>query len=191
MVADAYACDGLFFSVNPRAVRSIPGLLAKNARHITIIDSDAADGTGVGYVAVIPVAAQVIGGITISYSDRGYDRKNAVWPGQRVERGRPMGYFYPGSSTVVVLAQKDRVEICPDLLQQQARTDVAVTYPENAFGFPLCEISLDVRDVIAYRAGTMPRDEIPIARGMKIERHIKLWKLVPDSLRQSCAATVG
>ncbi len=176
-VIDFFALDGWYFSVNPRAVRAVPGLLSKNARQVAIIDTDVPGGTGVGLVAVVDVAAQVIGGLANAYSEKGYENPVPLRKGMTVKRGKPMGNFFPGSSTVVVLFQKSRVQFCPDLLQQQSRTDLSPNYDEERFGRRICEVALDVRDAVAYRTGTMPADRIPIGRGKVLVRDGEDWRL--------------
>lgn len=150
-VVETWAVDGWYLSVNPRAIRAWPHVLSANARAVAIIDTDIPNGTRVGRVAVIPVAAQVIGKIAWAYSDRGYDDARPVRPGIDVERGKPMGYFAPGSSTVVVLFEPGRVRFDDDLVALRDRVDLPTPYTAEVFGRRMVEVCVRVNEGIGKR----------------------------------------
>lgn len=149
LVRESYPLAGRYFSVNPRAIRALPHVLSDNARAVAVIDTDIEGGTGLGLVAVIPVAAQVIGKIVWASSERGYDEPKAVAPGLFVRRGRPMGYFAPGSSTVVALFQPGRVLVDSDLTALMARDDIPTLYTEDVFGRRIAEVAVRVNESFA------------------------------------------
>ncbi|MCL4234420.1 MAG: phosphatidylserine decarboxylase, partial [Deltaproteobacteria bacterium] len=151
LVRECYPLAGRYFSVNPRAIRALPHVLSDNARAIAILDTDIEGGTGVGLVAVIPVAAQVIGKIVWAASERGYDDPKAVASGLFVHRGRPMGYFAPGSSTVVALFQPGRILVDSDLTTLLAREDVPTLYTGDVFGRRAAEVAVRVNESFATR----------------------------------------
>ncbi len=149
VVEDCYLLDGHYYSVNPRAIRSVSGVLSKNARQVVIIDSDEGSGAGLGCVAVIPVAAQVIGGIALSYCENYYDDPHSPQIGLRVKRGAPLGYFAPGSSTVAVLFEKDRVAVSPDIVKLNKRSDLATLYTADIFDKAIAEVGVRARQEVA------------------------------------------
>ncbi len=151
LVRESYPLAGHYFSVNPRAIRALPHVLSDNARAVAVIDTDVNEGTGVGLVAVIPVAAQVIGKIVWAASEHGYDAPRTVAPGLFVRRGRPMGYFAPGSSTVVALFQPGRVLVDSDLTTLMARDDVPTVYTADVFGRRVAEVAVRVNEGFATR----------------------------------------
>lgn len=96
---------GDYWPVNPRAVASVPGLLASNERLITTLE------TQIGRLAVVMVGACLVGGIRVNYdlgwnagpgphlaAERNYD------PPHTFARGQELGQFEFGS-TVIVLAE--------------------------------------------------------------------------------------
>ncbi|MCB1154463.1 phosphatidylserine decarboxylase, partial [bacterium] len=175
-VEDDFDLPGPLYSVNPWAVRSIAHVLSANKRRVTILNTDVEDGTGVGHVAVIPVGAQVIGGIVPAYSDHAYDDPRKPVVGDMLKRGQPMGYFEPGGSTVVALFQKDRVAFAPDLLQLQSREDVPSLYDAQLFGRRYTEVGVDARDVLAFRPDGVPTDRYGIGRGRVVEHVDGVWR---------------
>jgi phosphatidylserine decarboxylase len=94
---------GRLFPVNGPAVRSVPGLFARNERVAVFLDGD-----GVGPVALVLVGAANVGRITLAFTDL---VTNTGAPGGRGEpprpleiaRGEELGVFNLGS-TVVLLA---------------------------------------------------------------------------------------
>ena len=175
IVASCRELEGRFYSVNPLALSSVEQVLSSNRRVVVVIDTDGEGGTCVGQVAVIPVAAQVIGRIEMAYSDSGYDSPAPVREGLAVRKGQPMGAFHPGSSTVVLLFEPGRATWCPDLAQHRDRSDTKTRYAERIFGRNLTETFLRVRDAVAYRANTMPADRIALGGGRVLMRDAGGW----------------
>ncbi len=148
IIEDQYLIDGHYYSVNPRSIRAVSAVLSKNARQVVIIDSDVDGGSGLGSVAVISVAAQVIGGIALSYCEHLYDDPVAPKPGMFVKRGLPLGYFAPGSSTVVVLFEKGRAEVSPDIVELNRRENLSTLYTANIFGRTVAEVGVRARQEV-------------------------------------------
>lgn len=123
---------------------------SKNRRTVTIIDSDVRGGTGVGLVALVEIAALVIGGIVQSYSERAYERPRHVQVGMFVRRGKPKSLSRPGSSTDVVVLQKGRAEFAGDLLANLRKTGACSRF-SHALGRPMVETEVNVRSLVAKR----------------------------------------
>ena len=69
-VRDHYAVSGAYNPCNPAAVMNQVDPFSKNKRVVTVVDTDVPGGTGVGLVAMIEVAALMIGDIVQCYSPR-------------------------------------------------------------------------------------------------------------------------
>ncbi len=123
-VVDYYDIEGAHHSCNPRAVVRLVTPFSKNRRAVTVIDSDTQGGSRVGLVAMIEVAALMIGEIAQSYSQEGYDHPQPRTPGMLLKKGQPKSLFRPGSSTVVLLFQPGRVGFSEDLIMNQLRSGV-------------------------------------------------------------------
>jgi phosphatidylserine decarboxylase len=171
--------EGTFYSVNPIALAAVDQILSSNRRVVIVIDTDVEGGSHVGRVAMIPVAAQVIGRIEMTYHDIAYECPAAVGEGLFVRKGRPMGLFHPGSSTVVLLFERGRIAWCPDFAFHRDRGGATTRYSANPFGRDLTEVALRVRDTIAFRAGTMPADEIALPGGRRLVRDGAGWVIRP------------
>lgn len=152
IVRDFYEHDGRYHSCNPAAVISLATPYSKNRRAVTVIDTDTESGTGLGLVAMIEVVALMIGDIAQRYSYQEYDSPSPIESGMFVERGCPKSMFRPGSSTTVLLFQKNRMEFCADLIRNLKRSDVASRYSQG-LGRPLVETDIKVRATIGYRKG--------------------------------------
>jgi phosphatidylserine decarboxylase len=150
LVRGFYENAGSYHSCNPAAVVTLPTPYSKNKRVVTIIDTDAPGGTGVGLVAMIEVVALMIGDIAQRYSEDEYNDPRDIVPGMFLRRGCPKSLFRPGSSTTVLLFQKDRVEFACDLLRNLHRSDVESRYSVG-LGRPLVETDLKVRSIIGRR----------------------------------------
>lgn len=150
VVRDFYEHEGNYHSCNPRAVLSLAKPYSKNRRVITIIDTDVPGGTNVGLVAMVEIVALMIGDIVQRYSSTAYDHPTAVAPGMFLQRGCPKSLFRPGSSTTVLLFQKQRVAFADDLLVNLHRNDVASRYSEG-FGQSLVETDVQVRSLLGGR----------------------------------------
>ncbi|PIQ95868.1 MAG: phosphatidylserine decarboxylase [Nitrospinae bacterium CG11_big_fil_rev_8_21_14_0_20_56_8] len=149
-VADFYAIDGGFHSCNPGAVVTVATPFSKNKRMVTIIDTDVPGGTGVGRVAMVEVVALMIGDILQCYSSFRYDDPRLMEPGLFMQRGQPKSLFRPGSSTVVLFFEKNRIGFCPHLLRNMHHPTAQSRY-SLSFGKPLVETNVHLRSPIARR----------------------------------------
>jgi phosphatidylserine decarboxylase len=150
VVCDFYETDGQYHSCNPTAVIMRATPYSKNKRTVTVINTDVSRGTGVGLVAMFEIVALMIGDVLQCYSRESYADPCPVKPGMFIEKGRPKSLFRPGSSTTVLLFQKDRVEFNGDLIRNLTRTDVVTRYSEG-LGRPLVETDIKVRSTIGHR----------------------------------------
>jgi phosphatidylserine decarboxylase len=148
-VADIYEISGNYHSCNPGAVVREVTPYSKNRRVVTILDTDVPGGTGVGRVAMVEVAAMMIGDVVQCYSRKRYADPAALAPGMFLEKGCPKSLFRPGSSTTILIFEKNRVRFAPDLVANVNRTDVASRFSEG-FGRPLVETDLAVRSMVGY-----------------------------------------
>jgi phosphatidylserine decarboxylase len=123
---------------------------SKNARTVTVIDTDVNGGTGVGLVAMIEVVALMIGGIDQCYSERAYDDPRPVQIGMILEKGQPKSLYRPGSSVDVLLFEKGKITFGPDIVANLHRVD-AVSRFSLGFGRPLVETEVLVRSAIGHR----------------------------------------
>ena len=137
---DCHAC-------NPFA--AVDGLapLSKNRREVTIIDTDMPRGTACGLVAMIEVAALMVGEVVQCYSNNAYDRPRPVTPGMFMAKGQPKSLFKPGGSTVVLIFQAGRVVFDHDLLANLRATGVNSRFSAG-LGRPLVETEVLVRSRI-------------------------------------------
>lgn len=141
---DCHAC-------NPGAVVDLVTPYSKNRRAVTIIDTDVAGGSRVGRVAMIEVAALMIGDIVQCYSERGYRDPRRTEAGMTVLRGRPKSLFRPGSSVVVLLFQKGRVTFSADIVANLSHPR-AVSRFSRGFGQAMVETEVRVRSPIGKRS---------------------------------------
>ena len=146
-VRDIYEIDGAYHSCNPGAVIALVTPYSKNKRVVTVIDTDVPGGTQAGLVAMIEVAALMIGGITQCYSESCYKSPSPVRPGMFLRKGRPKSLYMPGSSTDIVLFQRDRVEFSDDLVRNR-RSRRAESRFTRAFGLALAETDVKVRSAV-------------------------------------------
>ena len=146
-VVDIYEMNGRYHSCNPGAVVESVTPFSKNRRVLTILDTDVENGTGVGLVAMVEIVALMIGRIVQCYSTDRYDSPEPVTKGLFIEKGQPKSLFRPGSSTTVLIFQKNRVRFSCDLLDNMNRKDVQSRF-SRGFGKPLVETELNVRETI-------------------------------------------
>ncbi len=151
VVMDFFEVSGANHSCNPNAVVEVVTPFSKNRRAVTLIDTDVPHGSGVGLVAMIEVAALMIGGIVQCYCDSRYENPRIVERGLFVRRGAPKSRYRPGGSTDVLLFEAGRIRFREDLLRNQQRTDVASRF-STGFGHPLAETDVRVRSAIAEQA---------------------------------------
>ncbi len=147
-IIDFYQIPGLYNACNPNAVVSLVTPYSKNKRVVTIINTDVEGGTNVGLVAMIEVVALMIGDIVQCYSECKYDNPISVGTGMFVKKGSPKSLFRPGSSTVVLIFQKNRVRFADDIAANMFYPGVESVF-SHGFGKPLIETDVKVRSFIA------------------------------------------
>jgi phosphatidylserine decarboxylase len=150
-IIDAYDIEGQFHSCNPTALVSFDAPYIWNRRRAVILDTDVNGGSNVGRVAVVAVAAMMIGRIEDCYADTRYDNARPLQIGMRVRQGAPMMMFRPGSSTVITLWSRDRAMVDSRLTQLSARRNVPSRFSEWLL-MPWNEVSVRVRSAVV-RAG--------------------------------------
>lgn len=150
-VLDIYEIPGDYHSCNPSAIVSYVTPLSKNKRVVTIFDTDVQGGARIGLVAMIEIVALMIGDIVQAYSDTKYDDPRPVEPGMVLLKGSPKSLYRPGSSTDVLLFQKDRIRFSEDLVMNQKRKGIQSRYSQG-FACDLVETDLKVRSTIAMAA---------------------------------------
>ena len=91
--------DGDYYSVNPLALREKAEIFWLNKREYGVIESPV-----FGNVVMVEVGATMVGSMLQSYS------------GTSIKKGDEKGYFKFGGSTVVLLFEKDKIQIDQDLL---------------------------------------------------------------------------
>lgn len=158
IVLDIFTLEGCYAPCNPGCVIHLAQPYSKNRRVVTMIDTDCRGGTGVGLVVMVEVVALMIGDIVQAYSEQGYDRPRPVSPGMFLKRGQPKSLFRPGSSTVVLLFEKDRVAFHDDILRNltcQAQSRYAL-----GLGRALVETEVSVRSGIAQAINAAARTQI-------------------------------
>ncbi len=147
-VVDFYEVEGDHHSCNPGALVRQATAYSTNRRAITIVNSDVPRGTGVGMVAMVEIVALMIGEVRQCYSENRYDSPRPVEVGLFLNKGLPKSLFRPGSSTVVLIFQRNRVEFAPDLIANLNRTDVRSRF-SMGFGKSLVETDVKVRSRIS------------------------------------------
>jgi phosphatidylserine decarboxylase len=91
--------EGDYYSVNPLALRKMAEIFCLNKREFTVISNPL-----FGDVVTAEVGATMVGSIVQTYA------------GDFVQKGEEKGYFRFGGSTVVLLFEKNRINIDEDLL---------------------------------------------------------------------------
>jgi phosphatidylserine decarboxylase len=148
VVKDFYEVSGRYHACNPSAVITIVTPYSKNTRSVTVIDTDVHGGTNIGLVAMIEVTALMIGEVAQCYSRERYEDPQPVLPGMLLERGCPKSRYRPGSSTDVLIFQRDRISFDEDLIVNRNRSDVQSRF-SIGFGESLVETEVAVRSQIA------------------------------------------
>jgi len=147
-ILDTYEINGNYHSCNPGAVVQSVTPYSKNRRILTIIDTDVENGSQVGLVAMVEIVALMIGRITQCYSRERYDNPYPLEKENVIQKGQPKSLFAPGSSTTVLIFQKNKVQFSSDLVENQNRSDVESRFTLG-FKTPLVETDLHVRETIA------------------------------------------
>ncbi|MGA7826662.1 MAG: phosphatidylserine decarboxylase [Geobacteraceae bacterium] len=150
LVTEIYQVDGRYHSCNPSSAIALATPLSKNRRVVTVIDTEVEGGSGVGTVVMVEIVALMIGDILQCYSAERYQAPTAVAPGLFLRKGQPKALFRPGSSTVALFFEKNRIGFSRDLLGNQLRHDV-----RNRFSAwlerPVIETELNVRSTIGRK----------------------------------------
>jgi hypothetical protein len=115
---------------------------------LSLMDTDVENGTGAGLVAMVEVVALMIGRIVQCYSPERYDPVIPLQNGLFLKKGQPKSLFRPGSSTVVLIFENNRIQFCRDLVENARRYDVKTRFSAH-FGTPLVETDIQVRETIA------------------------------------------
>lgn len=147
-IIDFYQVQGTYHACNPHAVVSVVTPYSKNKRVVTIIDTDVEGGTNAGLVAMIEVVALMIGDIVQCYSEKKYESPISVGTGLFVKKGVPKSLFRPGSSTVVLVFQKERVRFADDIAANMSNPTAESIF-SRGFGKSLVETDVKVRSFIA------------------------------------------
>jgi phosphatidylserine decarboxylase len=147
MVVDIYDISGRYHSCNPSAVINTITPYSLNKRVVTIIDTDVDGGTKVGLVAMIEVVAFMIGDINQCYSKEKYDCPQDITPGMFLQKGVPKSLYRPGSSTDILIFQRDRIVFADDLLMNLNDRRALSRYSVG-FGDGLVETDVKVRSFI-------------------------------------------
>lgn len=155
-ILDIYDIGGAYRPCNPGAIIACSGSFSKNRRVVTIIDTDVPGGTGVGRVAMIEIAALMIGDIVQCYSESRYDAPRPAATGMFMSKGMPKSLYRPGSSTDVLIFQEGRIAFSRDILQNLHRAGVKSRFSEG-FRKPLVETDVRVRSEIARRISPAPK----------------------------------
>jgi len=130
-VLDIYEIDGKIHSCNPTAADSVRSIYSINRRYVIIIDTDTAEGTKCGLVALVAIAALAIGRFVYAYSSEKYNNPIIPCSGTKVAKGAPIGLFRPGSSAVITMFQKKRISFAEDIRANASRQDVQSRYTSD------------------------------------------------------------
>ncbi|HOP64305.1 MAG TPA: phosphatidylserine decarboxylase [Spirochaetota bacterium] len=147
IVKDYYEIDGAYNSCNPGAVIAVTDAYSKNRRSVTVFDTDVSGGSGAGMVAMIEVAALMIGDIVQCYSETLYDNPVPLMHGMFLQKGQPKSLFRPGSSVDILLFEKGRMEFDRDLVENSMKSGVETRYMKK-FTRPVVETDIKVRSSI-------------------------------------------
>jgi phosphatidylserine decarboxylase len=148
IVVDYYEIDGRYHSCNPSAVVTVLTPHSKNKRVVTIINTDVPGGSNVGIVAMIEVVALMIGRIVQCYSTQKYDTPEPLTTGMFVNAGNPKSLFRPGSSTDILVFQKNRIQFSNIIITNQMNESIENRFTKT-FSPHLIETDVRVRSLIA------------------------------------------
>lgn len=94
--------NGALHSVNPLALRRNLKILSENRRQLTIIESET-----FGPILMIEIGAICVGSIIQCFT-----------PNRPINKGEEKGFFRFGGSSTLLLFQKNRIKLAPDLVEQ-------------------------------------------------------------------------
>ena len=100
--------------------------------------------------------ALLIGDIEQRYSEQAYDDPREISPGMFLRKGYPKSLYRPGSSTNILIFEKDRVEFCEDLVKNMLHPKAQSVF-SRGFGRSLVETEVKVRSPIAYLKNQMEK----------------------------------
>jgi phosphatidylserine decarboxylase len=152
-IVDFYQIPGMYNACHPDAVVTMIHPYSKNKRIVTIINTDVPGGTMAGMVAMVEVVALMIGDIVQCYSEEEYINPVHVGTGLFMRKGCPKSLFRPGSSTVVLIFQKNRISFAEDIVGNMQFPGLESIFTRG-FGQPLVETEIMVRSAI----GTVCQD---------------------------------
>jgi len=98
---------------------------------------------------MIEVVALMVGQIEQAYSKERFDNPRSIEKGMFLQRGAPKALFRPGSSTVVLLFEPERIRFAHDLIINQRKSGVSSRYTAG-FGHPVVETDVMVRSALAH-----------------------------------------
>src|SRR5258708_34441145 len=96
---------------------------------------------------MIEVTALMIGEVVQCYSSREYTNPQPIRRGMFLEKGCPKSLYRPGSSTDVVIFEKDRIEFDSDITENMYRPYARSRFSAG-FGRPLLETDVNVSSQI-------------------------------------------
>lgn len=96
---EAISIKGKYYASGPYDLRKLIPFFSENHRMVTIFDSE-----HFGRIAMVEIGAFTVGSIQQRYR-----------PGRRVAKGDRKGFFEMGGSTIVLLFEKERLELDTDL----------------------------------------------------------------------------
>lgn len=146
-VVDFYEIPGSYHSCNPGAVVTAVTPYSMNKRVVTIFDTDVPDGSQVGFVAMIEVVALMIGEIKQCYSEEKYNNPREIVSGMHVKKGVPKSLYRPGSSTDILIFERNRIRFAEDILRNRLHGEAQSRFTLG-FGVSLVETDVKVRSSI-------------------------------------------
>jgi phosphatidylserine decarboxylase len=96
---------------------------------------------------MIEVVALMIGEIVQCYSEEKYDTPRDMTQGMFVMKGVPKSLYRPGSSTDILIFQKNRIHFAEDLLRNRCLASPQSRFTIG-FGVSLVETDIKVRSLI-------------------------------------------
>ncbi|WP_129598196.1 phosphatidylserine decarboxylase [Anaerophilus nitritogenes] len=93
--------NGLYYSVNPIALKKVASIYCQNKREVTLFHSN-----HFKEMILIEVGATCVGSIIQTYI-----------PNRKIQKGEEKGYFKFGGSTVILFLKKEAVQIDQDLIK--------------------------------------------------------------------------
>ncbi|SLM32419.1 conserved hypothetical protein [Desulfamplus magnetovallimortis] len=184
-IADFYEINGRYHSCNPGAVVREVTPYSKNQRVVTVINTDVENGSHVGMVAMIEVTAMMIGRVEQCYSHQYYDNPSPMHKEMFIKLGQPKSLFRPGSSTVILMFESDRIVFSPDIIHNMHRVDAKSRF-SGWFGGSLVETSVRVREEIGRTMSPSSHHQT-LTHANSFHKYHNLDKPEPKSFSDSLA----